>query len=80
MAHGKQCRVISEEGWYIGEMSEGKKHGSGIMIDLVRGYSFRPEQQKFEGTWIDGLREGRGKVTIKDRGDDYFIHGFWKND
>ena len=90
------CEVDKEslKGTYTGDCKKNKAHGKGkaVGIDTYEG-EFKngvPDGQGiytwsnknvFEGKYVKGLREGKGKMTIKKEGaQDSVIEGFWKKD
>ena len=62
------------EGRYVGDILDGKPHGQGIIY-------YKPddseEKVSYEGSWVNGEREGYGTMIWKD-GRKY--EGNWKND
>jgi len=95
-AYSQTCEVDKEalKGTYTGDCKKDKAHGKGkaVGIDTYDG-EFKngvPDGQGtytwsnksvFEGKYLKGLREGKGKMTIKKEGtQDSVIEGFWKKD
>jgi len=63
--HGKGVLTLSEESHLIGNFSEGKLNGSGVM---------NTENGMMEGTFKDGDLEGSGTIFIKEGN---IISGRW---
>ena len=71
MKDGRGFIVIKNSGEYIGEIKEGKRHGKGVMLYGPIG------GKKYNGTWVDGKRDGYGILT---NGDTLVYEGTWVND
>jgi len=95
-AYSQTCEVDKEslKGTYTGDCKKNKAHGKGkaVGIDTYEG-EFKngiPDGQGtytwsnknvFEGKYLKGLREGKGKMILKREGaQDSVIEGFWKKD
>ena len=95
-AYGQTCEVDKEslKGTYNGDCKKNKAHGKGkaVGVDTYEGdfkngipdgagtYTWS-NKNVFEGKYLKGLREGKGKMTIKREGaQDSIIEGFWKKD
>jgi hypothetical protein len=94
--YSQTCEVDKEslKGTYTGDCKKNKAHGKGkaVGIDIYEG-EFKngiPDGQGtytwsnknvFEGKYIKGLREGKGKMIMKREGaQDSVVEGFWKKD
>jgi len=95
-AYSQTCEVDKEslKGTYNGDCKKNKAHGKGkaVGVDTYEGdfkngipdgvgtYTWS-NKNVFEGKYLKGLREGKGKMTIKREGaQDSVIEGFWKKD
>jgi len=95
-AYSQTCEVdkASLKGTYVGDCKKNKAHGKGkaVGIDTYEGefkngipdgqgtYTWN-NKNVFEGKYLKGLREGRGKMIMKrDGAQDSVIEGFWKKD
>jgi|SRR5215203_2834879 len=95
-AYSQTCEVDKEslKGTYAGDCKKNKAHGKGkaVGIDTYEGefkngipdgqgtYTWN-NKNVFEGKYLKGLREGRGKMIMKrDGAQDSVIDGFWKKD
>ena len=95
-AYSQTCEVDKEslKGTYNGDCKKNKAHGKGkaVGVDTYEGdfkngipdgegtYTWS-NKNVFEGKYLKGLREGKGKMTIKrEGGQDSVIEGFWKKD
>ena len=95
-AYSQTCEVDKEplKGTYTGDCKKNKAHGKGKAVgtDTYEGefkngipdgngiYTWS-NKNVFEGKYLKGLREGKGKMTIKrDGAQDSVIDGFWKKD
>ena len=95
-AYSQTCEVDKEslKGTYTGDCKKNKAHGKGkaVGVDTYEGdfkngipdgvgtYTWS-NKNVFEGKYLKGLREGKGKMTIKREGaQDSVIEGFWKKD
>ena len=67
MRHGKGYEQFENGNVYIGEFSGGKAHGENGSYIWKNG-------DRFEGAWVNGLKEGRGK-WISHLGESY--EGEW---
>jgi len=95
-AWSQECVVDKEslKGTYTGDCKKGKAHGRGKAVgsDIYEGdfKSGIPDGMgtytwgngnAFTGKYVKGLREGRGRMTIKKAGgQDSLIDGYWKKD
>jgi hypothetical protein len=94
--YSQTCEVDKEslKGTYTGDCKKNKAHGKGkaVGLDTYAGefkngipdgegtYTWS-NKNMFEGKYLKGLREGKGKMTIKREGaQDSIIEGFWKKD
>jgi hypothetical protein len=95
-AYSQTCEVDKEslKGTYNGDCKKNKAHGKGkaVGVDTYEGdfkngipdgdgtYTWS-NKNVFEGKYLKGLREGKGKMTIKrEGGQDSVIEGYWKKD
>lgn len=95
-AYSQTCEVDKEslKGTYDGDCKKNKAHGKGkaVGVDTYEGdfkngipdgvgtYTWN-NKNVYEGKYLKGLREGKGKMTIKREGSqDSVIEGFWKKD
>jgi hypothetical protein len=95
-AYSQTCEVDKEtlKGTYTGDCKKNKAHGKGKAVgtDTYDGefkngipdgngtYTWS-NKNEFEGKYVKGLREGRGKMTFKKEGTaDSVVEGFWKKD
>ena len=92
----QNCEVDKEslKGTYTGDCKKNKAHGKGkaIGVDTYEGefkngipdgdgtYTWG-NKNVFEGKFLKGLREGKGKMVFKREGaQDSVVEGFWKKD
>jgi hypothetical protein len=92
----QECVVEKEslKGTYTGDCKKGKAHGHGKAVgsDVYEGdfksgvpdgmgtYTWS-NGNAFTGKYVKGLREGKGRMTIKKEGGlDSLVDGFWKKD
>lgn len=69
--------LMLEDGKYVGEYKNGKPDGRGILY-----YSAQWSMKSYDGTWINGVREGHGTMIYKN-GDKYvgnFKNGLFNGD
>src|SRR6186997_1595375 len=83
-AYSQTCEVDKEslKGSYTGDCKKNKAHGKGkaVGMDTYEG-EFKNGIPDGQGTYIKGLREGKGTMTMKREGaQDSVIEGFWKKD
>src|SRR4030095_9052541 len=95
-AYNQTCEVDKEslKGTYTGDCKKNKAHGKGkaVGVDTYEGefkngipdgqgtYTWN-NKNVFVGKYLKGLREGKGKMTIKREGtQDSVVEGFWKKD
>src|SRR4030095_15565547 len=95
-AYSQTCEVDKEslKGTYTGDCKKNKAHGKGkaVGVDTYEGefkngipdgqgtYTWN-NKNVFVGKYLKGLREGKGKMTIKREGaQDSVVEGFWKKD
>ena len=62
-----KCRELTSCCMFEGQMRDGLKHGKGIYEN----------KKKWEGTFVNGSMEGKGKLTEYVRGIEKVTEGFW---
>lgn len=95
-AFSQNCEVDKEtlKGTYTGDCKKNKAHGKGKAVgtdtydgefkngipDGIGIYTWS-NKNVFEGKYVKGMREGKGKMTFKREGAaDSVVEGFWKKD
>jgi hypothetical protein len=66
--------IVREDGTYIGEIKDGKRHGKGVMTYNKNAVD---KNAIYEGEWKDDKRQGIGKITYEDG---KIYEGDWKDD
>ena len=70
----EDCKVMMPEisGTYTGKCKKGLAHGKGK-------YTWA-DGRMYEGSWLAGERDGKGKMTYPTTDGDSIVTGYWKKD